>query len=65
MGEREKITIYCPRCSRRAFRIYEGCGMVISGKCGKCEKLVVYNPRYGVFLQDIPSRQDSSGSRFY
>lgn len=65
MAERKKKTIYCPSCNRKAFEICEGSGMVISNKCSKCKKLVVYNPRYGVRLLEMPKRQCSSGKRFY
>ena len=65
MSERKKKTIYCPDCNRKAFEIYEGSGMVVSNKCSKCKKLVVYNPRYGVILKPIPERHCSSGTRFY
>lgn len=65
MAEREKKTIYCPACNRKAFDIYVGSGMVVSNKCSKCKKLVVFNPRHGVKLKPIPERQTSSGVRFY
>ena len=63
--ERPKRTIYCPLCNRKAFEIYEGCGMVIQKKCEKCKKLVDYNPRYGIRLLPIPKRTNSSGKQFY
>ena len=65
MAEREEKTIYCPKCNRKAFTIYVGAGMVMKHKCGKCNQLVVYNPRYGVKLKPLEERQTSSGVRFY
>lgn len=65
MAEREEKTIYCPKCNRKAFTIYVGAGMVMKHKCGKCNQLVVYNPRYGVRLKPLEERNTSSGMIFY
>lgn len=65
MAERETETIYCPKCNRKAFEIYVGSEMVMKNKCKKCNKMVVYNPRYGVQLKPLEQRQTSSGKRFY
>ena len=65
MANRNRKTIYCPACGRKSFEIYEGCGMVVSKKCEKCNKIVSYNPRYGVKLKPLEERQTSSGMRFY
>lgn len=64
MAEREEKTIYCPKCSRKAFTIYEGSGMVMQNKCKKCEMMVVYNPRYGVRLKPLNKLRTSSAVRF-
>lgn len=64
MAEREQKIVYCPGCERKAFNIYAGCGLVLKKKCEKCNKLVVYNPRYGVQLKPLDERNTSSGRRF-
>lgn len=64
MEERKKITIYCPGCKRKAFDMYAGSGLVIKHKCSKCNKMVVYNPKYGVELKPIQQRECSSGMTF-
>lgn len=65
MAEREEKTIYCPKCNRKAFTIYEGSGMVMQNRCKKCKMMVVYNPRYGVQLKPLDQLRTSSAVRFW
>jgi hypothetical protein len=62
---REEKEIMCPKCGRYCFKIFVGGSMVTKRKCNKCNKMVVYNPRYGVEIKPLENRQSSSGTRIY
>lgn len=59
-------TIYCPGCGRKAGE-YDGRATIpIDCTCKKCKKRVRFCSEKGkTELKNIPSRETSSGKRFY
>lgn len=66
MGTNSRKTIYCPRCGRKTMT-YDGRGtMVISSRCSKCQKIVIYKPTEDeVAIIPEPLWSSSAGKRFY
>ena len=62
----EKQTIYCPSCGRKVGE-YDGRATIPIGcNCKKCNKRVRFNPDTGkTELKKLPTRETSSGKRFY
>lgn len=60
------LTIYCPKCGRQIFNANDFGSSFLERKCEKCKKLVSYDSDTGrVVMRDVPSRNTSSGMRFY
>lgn len=60
-----EITIYCPLCKRKV-GTHDGHSTIPKViDCRKCRKRVVYNPKSGTSVKDIPMRNSSSGVTFH
>lgn len=58
--------IYCTQCNRTVMRYDEKGTSVLQAKCNKCNMLITYNPITDKLkISKLPSRNTSSGVRFY
>lgn len=62
MGEREKITIYCPRC-RRKVATWDGKATInVLSRCKTCRRNVIFHvDTMKTEIKRIPARATSSG----
>ena len=61
-----RFKIYCPNCNEQVLELDGRTSMNITGKCKKCNKLIVYDVQTKeVKMRNIPPRATSSGVRFY
>jgi len=61
-----KKIIYCPNCGNPTGIVESLSCMALPTKCNKCNKLVTYYGDTGnIKMSEVPSRESSSGKRFY
>lgn len=60
-----EMSIYCPKCGRK-IGTHDGRSTIPKIiDCKKCKKRIIYNPKEGITVKEIPLRNTSSGVTFH